>query len=155
LGVRANSKEERHEKEGQEEIEGNIKKCNARKVRLTPPAARKAEKEKRPPDAGPLRYCTEIKDGLCAQQATAGVDLEWSQMRRLEPERLPRSVLKPNHPLTITALDGTAPQRFIAYEFDSVENAQAFNNSSYMKEVNAMRDKTTQARSFIVEGMPQ
>jgi uncharacterized protein (DUF1330 family) len=55
----------------------------------------------------------------------------------------------------ITALDGTAPQRFIAYQFDSVEKAQAFNNSSYMTEVNAIRDKTTQARSFIVEGMPQ
>jgi len=55
----------------------------------------------------------------------------------------------------ITALDGTAPERFIAYAFDSVEKAQAFNNSSYMKEVNAIRDKTTQARSFIVEGMPQ
>jgi uncharacterized protein (DUF1330 family) len=55
----------------------------------------------------------------------------------------------------ITALDGTAPQRFIAYAFDSVEKAQAFNNSPYMKEVNAIRDKTTQARSFIVEGMPQ
>jgi uncharacterized protein (DUF1330 family) len=55
----------------------------------------------------------------------------------------------------ITALDGTAPQRFIAYAFDSIEKAQAFNNSPYMKEVNAIRDKTTQARSFIVEGMPQ
>jgi len=55
----------------------------------------------------------------------------------------------------IAALDGTAPQRFIVYSFDSVEKAQAFNNSSYMKEVNAIRDKTTQARSFIVEGMPQ
>ena len=55
----------------------------------------------------------------------------------------------------ITALDGTAPQRFIVYSFDSVEKAQAFNNSSYMKEVNAIRDKTTQARSFIVVGMPQ
>ena len=53
----------------------------------------------------------------------------------------------------ITALDGTAPQRFIAYAFDSVEKAQAFNNSPYMKDVNAIRDKTTQARSFIVEGM--
>jgi hypothetical protein len=42
LGERANSKEERYEKEGQEEIEGNIKKWNARKVRLSPPAARKA-----------------------------------------------------------------------------------------------------------------
>ena len=55
----------------------------------------------------------------------------------------------------ITALDGTPPQRFIAYAFDSVEKAQAFNNSPYMKEVNAIRDKTTQARTFIVEGMPQ
>jgi uncharacterized protein (DUF1330 family) len=55
----------------------------------------------------------------------------------------------------ITALDGTAPERFIAYAFDSVEKAQAFNNSPYMKEVNVIRDKTTQARSFIVEGMQQ
>ena len=55
----------------------------------------------------------------------------------------------------ITALDGTAPERFIAYAFDSVEKAQAFNNSSYMKEVNTIRGKTTQARSFIVEGIPQ
>ena len=55
----------------------------------------------------------------------------------------------------ITALDGTAPERFIVYAFDSVEKAQAFNNSSYMKEVNAIRGKTTQARSFIVEGTQQ
>jgi uncharacterized protein (DUF1330 family) len=55
----------------------------------------------------------------------------------------------------ITTLDGSAPQRFIAYAFDSVEKAQAFNNSPYMKEVNAIRGKTTQARSFMVEGMPQ
>ena len=55
----------------------------------------------------------------------------------------------------ITALDGTAPERFIVYAFDSVEKAQAFNNSSYMKEVNAIRGKTTQARSFIVEGTTQ
>ena len=52
----------------------------------------------------------------------------------------------------ITALDSTAPVRFIAYEFDSVEKAEAFNNSPYMKDVTAIRDKTTQARSFIVEG---
>jgi uncharacterized protein (DUF1330 family) len=56
----------------------------------------------------------------------------------------------------ITALDGSAPpERFIAFVFDSVEKAQAYNNSPYMKEVNAIRGKTTQARSFIVEGMPQ
>ena len=55
----------------------------------------------------------------------------------------------------ITALDAAAPVRFIAYAFDSVEKAQAFNNTPYMKDVNSIRDKTTQARSFIVEGMPQ
>jgi uncharacterized protein (DUF1330 family) len=56
----------------------------------------------------------------------------------------------------ITALNGGAPpERYIAFTFDSVEKAQAFNNSSYMKEVNAIRNKTTEARSFIVEGVPQ
>jgi hypothetical protein len=39
---RGPKQEDCHEKEGQEEIEGNIKKWNARKVRLSPPAARKA-----------------------------------------------------------------------------------------------------------------
>jgi len=33
LGERANRQEERHEKEGQEEIEGNINNSNAREVR--------------------------------------------------------------------------------------------------------------------------
>jgi hypothetical protein len=44
LGERANRKEERHEKEDQEiEVEGNIKKWNARQVR-----ARKGKKESGP-----------------------------------------------------------------------------------------------------------
>jgi uncharacterized protein (DUF1330 family) len=56
----------------------------------------------------------------------------------------------------ITPLDGSAPpQRFIAYAFDSVEKAQAFNNSEYFKKVSAIRNKTTEARAFIVEGMSQ
>jgi hypothetical protein len=42
IGREGQPKEERHEKEGQEEIKGNVTKCNARKVRLSPPAARKA-----------------------------------------------------------------------------------------------------------------
>jgi hypothetical protein len=42
LGERANTKEDCHEKEVKKEIEGNIKKWNAREVRLSPPAARKA-----------------------------------------------------------------------------------------------------------------
>jgi hypothetical protein len=49
LGERANSKEERHEKEGQEEIEGNIKKWNARKVRLSVHLPREKHKKKSGP----------------------------------------------------------------------------------------------------------
>jgi hypothetical protein len=55
LGERANSKEKRHEKEGQEEIEAHVKKCNARKVWLSLPSARKA-KRKAAPRQGPLHY---------------------------------------------------------------------------------------------------
>jgi len=55
----------------------------------------------------------------------------------------------------ITALDGTAPKRFIVIAFDSAEKAQAWNNSPAQKEVNATRVKTTKSRVFIVEGMPQ
>ena len=53
----------------------------------------------------------------------------------------------------ITALDGAAPKRFIVIAFDSPEKAQAWNNSTTQKEVNATRAKTTKSRSFIVEGM--
>ena len=52
----------------------------------------------------------------------------------------------------ITALDGTAPKRFIVIAFPSAEKAQAWNNSATQKEVNAIRDKTTKSRSFIIEG---
>jgi uncharacterized protein (DUF1330 family) len=53
----------------------------------------------------------------------------------------------------ITALDGTAPKRFIIIAFDSAEKAQAWNNSTGQMEVTAIRIKTTKSRSFIVEGM--
>jgi uncharacterized protein (DUF1330 family) len=53
----------------------------------------------------------------------------------------------------ITALDGTAPKRFIVIAFDSAEKAQAWNNSAGQKEINAIRAKTTKSRSFIVEGI--
>jgi uncharacterized protein (DUF1330 family) len=53
----------------------------------------------------------------------------------------------------ITALDGTPPKRFIIISFDSMEKAQAWNNSEDQKKINAIRDKTTKSRSFIVEGM--
>jgi len=53
----------------------------------------------------------------------------------------------------ITALDGTAPKRFVVIAFDSLEKAQSWNDSPGQKEINAIRVKTTKSRSFIVEGM--
>jgi uncharacterized protein (DUF1330 family) len=53
----------------------------------------------------------------------------------------------------ITALDGTAPKRFIIIAFDSLEKAQAWNSSPAQKEINAIRAKTTKSRSFVVDGM--
>jgi uncharacterized protein (DUF1330 family) len=53
----------------------------------------------------------------------------------------------------ITAFDGTPPKRFIVIAFDSVEKAQAWNDSASQKEINAIRAKTTKSRSFVVEGM--
>jgi uncharacterized protein (DUF1330 family) len=55
----------------------------------------------------------------------------------------------------ITALDGTPPQRLIMIAFDSVEKAQAWHNSAAMKELDAIRLKSTTSLSFIVEGEPK
>ena len=52
-----------------------------------------------------------------------------------------------------TSLDGTPPERLVIIKFDSVEKAQAFENTASQKEMNAARMKTTNSLSFIVEGM--
>ena len=52
-----------------------------------------------------------------------------------------------------TSLDGTPPQRLIIIAFDSVEKAQAYENSAALKEVTAARLKSTNSLSFIVEGL--
>lgn len=52
----------------------------------------------------------------------------------------------------MTKLDGTPPERLVVIAFDSVEKAQAWANSAAVKEVSAMRAKSTQSLSFIVEG---
>jgi uncharacterized protein (DUF1330 family) len=51
-----------------------------------------------------------------------------------------------------TKLDGNPPERLIVLKFDSIEKAQAFENTPAQKEVNAIREKTTNSLSFIVEG---
>ena len=52
-----------------------------------------------------------------------------------------------------TSLDGTPPERLVIIKFDSVEKAQAFENTASQKEVNAGRMKTTNSLAFIVEGV--
>jgi uncharacterized protein (DUF1330 family) len=54
---------------------------------------------------------------------------------------------------SITALDGTAPKRFVVIAFDSVEKAKAWKASASSKTVDAIRDKTTKSSQFLVEGM--
>lgn len=51
-----------------------------------------------------------------------------------------------------TQLDGTPPHRLVIIAFDSIEKAQAFENSATLKEANAARIKSTNSLSFIVEG---
>jgi uncharacterized protein (DUF1330 family) len=53
----------------------------------------------------------------------------------------------------ITALDGTAPTRFVITRFASVEKANGWYNSPAQKKVNEVRMKATKSRAFIVEGM--
>ena len=55
----------------------------------------------------------------------------------------------------ITGLDGTPPKRFILLSFDSPEKAQAWYNMPGMKELNAIRAKSTDSLAFIVEGMAE
>ena len=52
----------------------------------------------------------------------------------------------------ITSLDGKPPQRFVLIGLDSAAKAQAWYDSPAMKEINAMRIKSTDSLSFIVEG---
>jgi uncharacterized protein (DUF1330 family) len=49
-------------------------------------------------------------------------------------------------------VDGTPPQRLAIIAFDSVEKAQAYENSAIQKEISAARMKSTNSLSFIVEG---
>jgi uncharacterized protein (DUF1330 family) len=53
----------------------------------------------------------------------------------------------------ITSLDGTPPARFVLLKFDSVEQAQAWHNSAAQMEIDAIRVKSSDSLSFIVEGL--
>jgi uncharacterized protein (DUF1330 family) len=54
---------------------------------------------------------------------------------------------------TVKSLDGPSPQRFVILAFDSVEKAQAWQDSPAVKDITAPRIKSTDSLSFIVEGV--
>jgi uncharacterized protein (DUF1330 family) len=53
----------------------------------------------------------------------------------------------------ITSLDGMSPARFVLLKFDSVEQAQAWHTSAAQMEVDAIRIKSSDSLSFMVEGL--
>jgi uncharacterized protein (DUF1330 family) len=56
---------------------------------------------------------------------------------------------------TMTALDGTSPDRFVVLAFDSKEKAQGWADASDIKAINAIRAKTTNSNAFMVEGFAE
>jgi uncharacterized protein (DUF1330 family) len=53
---------------------------------------------------------------------------------------------------TMTALEGTPPKRFVVLAFDSKEKAQAWYDAPETKAVQAIRNRTSTSRVFMVEG---
>ena len=52
----------------------------------------------------------------------------------------------------ITALDGTAPKRFVVISFDSIDKAKAWDASAAQKEITDIRQRSSKSRQFIVDG---
>ena len=55
----------------------------------------------------------------------------------------------------LTAFDGEAPKRVTVQLWDSMEQYQAYRNSSGFKEIRQIGDKYAKFHSFAVEGVPQ
>ena len=53
----------------------------------------------------------------------------------------------------VAAFEGAAPQRFVLIAFDSVEKAQAWHDSPAYKEIAAIRSRSTDSVSYMVEGL--
>jgi uncharacterized protein (DUF1330 family) len=52
------------------------------------------------------------------------------------------------------AVEGDPPQRFVIIAFDSVEKANAWENSPAYEAIKPLRLSSAKTRSFIVEGVP-
>lgn len=57
--------------------------------------------------------------------------------------------------MTMTALDGAPPDRFVVLAFDSKEKAQGWADASDIEAINAIRAKTTNSSAFIVDGFAE
>jgi uncharacterized protein (DUF1330 family) len=110
-----------------------------------------------------------VVNGLHAQGKAPGVyavveinditDPEGFKVVTQRPAASTATVMQGGHYIArtdkINALDGTPPKRYVLIAFDSAEAAQAWNNSADQQKINAIRDKTTKSRVFIVEAMAQ
>ncbi|MGB7175807.1 MAG: DUF1330 domain-containing protein [Xanthobacteraceae bacterium] len=56
---------------------------------------------------------------------------------------------------TMTPIDGTPPARFVVLAFDNKDKAQGWADASDIKEINAIRTKTTNSTAFIVDGVAE
>jgi len=55
----------------------------------------------------------------------------------------------------LTALEGTAPQRFVIIAFDSIEKARRWYDSPDYQQLVPIRQKTATSTLFIAEGRPK
>lgn len=53
----------------------------------------------------------------------------------------------------VTAFEGAAPKRFVLIGFDSAEKAQAWRHSPAYQEISAIRTKSSESASYMVEGL--
>ncbi|HKN30295.1 MAG TPA: DUF1330 domain-containing protein [Roseiarcus sp.] len=53
----------------------------------------------------------------------------------------------------VIGLDGAPPKRFVLIGFDNIEKARAWQDSPATKEITALRTKSTDSISFMVEGV--
>jgi uncharacterized protein (DUF1330 family) len=53
----------------------------------------------------------------------------------------------------VIGLDGVPPKRFVLIAFDNLEKAKAWRDSAATEEVSALRAKSSDSSSFLVEGV--
>ena len=99
--------------------------------------------------APPPAYVVVAVDEITDQDAFKKAYLEKSSAAIVEAKMMDARFLARTQ--NITPLDGPPPKYFVILSFQNINKAKAYHEN--MKELTAIRLKTTQSRSFIVEGL--